>query len=389
MTGATLTASLALIVAAAASAGPREPVLPPRDTLALPRYDRVVPLDQRPDTSANASIGDVDGDGHLDIVLAKGRHWPAVDRVLLGDGKGGITRAYPLGTIADRSYTGQLIDLDRDGDLDLVVSNDRPDPTRVYLNDGQGHFTPTAEVGDSTWPTRNAAVVDLNDDGLPDIVLANRFGRRPGGNYLCLNRGFGRFDAPCRVVSTYSATTISAGDFDGDGLTDLAVPHRDGGQSLVFLRDRDRGFDGARTIPFGPPDGTIRMAASGDFDGDGRLDLVTIDERIGTRIYFGRPGPAFGAGQPLGDDREKPYALTVADLNRDGRPDVVVGFIQAPSAVFFNAGPGQPFRRVTFGDDRGTVYGFAVGDLDEDGWPDIVAARSQAPSILYLAGPPL
>jgi len=379
---------LALTLAAMAVSQPPAAPLAARDTLRVPRYDRAVVLDPRPDTSANASIGDVDGDGHLDIVLAKGRHWPAVDRVLLGDGKGGITRSYPLGPIADRSYTGQLIDFDGDGDLDLLVSNDRPDPTRVYLNDGAGHFTPTAEVGDSAWPTRNATAVDLDDDGLPDVVLANRFGRRPGGSYLCFNRGGARFDAECRIVAPYSATTISAGDFDGDGLVDLAVPHRDGGQSRVYLRDRSRGFDDSRTVPFGPPDGTIRMAVAGDFDGDGRLDLVTIDERSGTRLYFGRPGPAFGPGLPLGDDRVKPYALTVADLNGDGRPDVVVGFIRARSAVFFNDGSGRAFRRVSFGDDRGTVYGFAVGDLNEDGLPDIAAARSGAPSILYLAGPP-
>ncbi|MGE3615578.1 MAG: FG-GAP repeat domain-containing protein [Gemmatimonadales bacterium] len=356
---------------------------PAADTLLVPRFEAALLLDQHPDTSANASIGDVDGDGHLDIVLAKGRHWPGRDRVFLGDGRGGVRRSYPVGRIADRTYTSGLADLDGDGDLDLVVSNDRPDPKRIYLSDGKGAFTLAGTVGDSTWPTRNAAIADLDGDGLPDVVLANRYGPRPGGNFLCRNLGGGRFASPCLRITDYSATTITAADFDGDGRLDLAVPHRDGGQSRVVLQNAAGGFADPRTVPFGPADGTIRMAEAGDFDGDGRLDLVTIDERIGARMYPGLAGGGFGPGRPLGDPGLSPYALKVADVNADGRPDILVGFIEAPSAVFLN--DGATFRRVNFGDSQGTVYGFAVGDLNEDGRADIVAARSEAPSVVYLA----
>src|SRR4051794_14289546 len=56
----------------------------------FPTYDSTVLLESTSETSANVSAGDVNGDGYLDLVLAKGRHWPLVDRVLLGDGKGGF-----------------------------------------------------------------------------------------------------------------------------------------------------------------------------------------------------------------------------------------------------------------------------------------------------------
>ena len=138
--------------------------------------------------------------------------------------------AYNLGDTADRSYSGRLVDLDGDGDLDVVISNDRPDPKLVYLNDGTGHFHVGSTFGRAEWETRNASVADLNGDGLPDIVVANR----PNGpitNYVCLNRGKGRFDADCLAFSHESATTITPADFNHDGLTDLAVPHRDRGQS--------------------------------------------------------------------------------------------------------------------------------------------------------------
>jgi hypothetical protein len=73
-------------------------------------------------------------------VLAKGRHTPLLDRVLLNDGKGGFVSS-DLGPTADRTYTAALADLDGDGDLDVLTSNDTPDRKLVYLNNGKGQFT--------------------------------------------------------------------------------------------------------------------------------------------------------------------------------------------------------------------------------------------------------
>ena len=73
-----------------------------------------------------------------------------------------------------------------------------------------------------------------------------------------------------------------------------------------------------------------------------------------------------------------PYALAVADLHRDGHPDFLVGYVEAPSAAFFGNARARRFTRVPFGDSLGAVYGFAVADLDGDGYPDIAAARSEA-----------
>src|SRR5919205_1733742 len=77
----------------------------------IPSFDRAVALEDKAETTANASLGDLDGDGDLDIVLAKGRHWPLVDLVLLNDGKGGFARRHPVSARADRSYAAALADL--------------------------------------------------------------------------------------------------------------------------------------------------------------------------------------------------------------------------------------------------------------------------------------
>ena len=366
--------------------GPRAaptPVAPPASADTFPTFDRAVLLETTSETSANVSIGDVNGDGRLDVVLAKGRHWPLVDRVLLGDGAGHFAPGYDLGTASDRSYSGRLIDLDRDGDLDVVISNDAPDPKLVYLNDGKGRFHVGSTFGRPEWETRNATVADIDGDGLPDIVVANR-SDKASTNYICLNRGAGHFDANCLGFSHDPATTITAADFNRDGMIDLAVPHRDGGQSRVYLAGPKGQFSAQRAIPFGPPNVTIRMAEAADLDGDGLLDLVTIDERHGTAIYFGRTDATFSARVPVGDSTIAPYALAVADVNGDRKPDIVVGNIEAPSTVHFNDGSGRRFHTIRIGDNKGTVYGFAIADVDRDGAMDIAAARSDAPNVVYF-----
>lgn len=117
-------------------------------------FTRTLYLEDSAYTSANVSAGDVNGDGHLDLVLAKGRHWPLGDRVHLGDGAGNFPRVYDLGVASDRTYSTLLADMDGDGDLDVVVSNDRPDPKLVYLNRGDGTFTVGSTWGDAAWSTR-------------------------------------------------------------------------------------------------------------------------------------------------------------------------------------------------------------------------------------------
>ncbi|WP_425487767.1 FG-GAP repeat domain-containing protein [Microbulbifer rhizosphaerae] len=87
-------------------------------------FERQVALEDSAATSANVSVGDVNADGHQDIVLVKGRHWPLGNLVLLGDGSGSFQPAYPVSEQPDRSYSGVLVDMDSDEDLDLVVRND-------------------------------------------------------------------------------------------------------------------------------------------------------------------------------------------------------------------------------------------------------------------------
>ena len=191
-TGAVL--ALGVLIASATAVAAQE-----RGSAGLLRFDRTLLLEDSAATSANVSVGDVDRDGHLDIVLVKGRHWPLLDPVLIGDGRGGFALPRPIGDVADRSYSGVLADMDAAGDLDVVISNDRPDAKVVHLNDGKSAFSLGSTFGLPEWPTRHVGVADLNADGLPDVVLANRTG----------NRGGGRFQDPCLGFSQESAATVT------------------------------------------------------------------------------------------------------------------------------------------------------------------------------------
>ena len=351
-------------------------------------FERVQLLETKGETSASVSLGDIDRDGDLDIILAKGRHWPLDNLILRNDGKGNFTTA-KLPAEADRTYSAALADLDGDGSLDLVVSNDRPDKKVIYLNDGHGKFRAAGTFGQPEWSTRYITVADLNGDGRPDIIVANRSSNpaKPVPCFVCLNDGKGGF--PTEIpLPTQSATIIVAADLDGDGKIDLLVPHRDGGQSLIFWNDGTGKFSAA-PAPVGPKVANARAAVAADIDGDGIIDLVVGDAKTGMFVYRGQGRRAFAEPVPLGDKSGAPYSIGVMDLNRDGKLDLVVGRQEARGTVFFNQSSAGKFRfaEASWGDGQGTVYGLALGDLDGDGWPDIVAARSEAPNAIWFSGP--
>ncbi|MBO6524645.1 MAG: VCBS repeat-containing protein [Balneolaceae bacterium] len=347
----------------------------------IPSYDRVIVVEEEPRLSANGEIVDINGDGFNDVVLAIGRHWPGPNLLFVGDGAGGFSRVDSLSNPWDRTYSVSVADMDMDGDADFVVSNDRPDPKYVLLNDGNGNFTERIEFGDPNWPTRNSTVADLNQDGLPDIVVANRDNSPEGNNWVCLNETTEEFSLNCKSIVSGSATTISVADMNADGFQDLLIPYRDGGQSHVYVGDGTGNF--VRGVSFGPNDASYRAAIAVDMNSDNLLDIVAINDRKRTAtLFYQTENHLFEEGIRIDDGEMIPYALEVADLDANGKDDVIIGYREAPTRIFFNRA--DSLVEIAIGDSLGAAYGFGVGDFNHDGIMDIVSARSGASDLLFL-----
>ena len=142
-------------------------------------------LGLRADRTASVQLGDLDGDGDLDAVVANGRHWPESNEVFFNDGRGRFLQALELCDERDTSYAVPLGDFDADGDLDVAVGNDRV-RCLLHLNDGAGSFRPGPSFGSGDANTRSLTAVDLDQDGHLDLLTLNI-------SFYCFNSVLARY----------------------------------------------------------------------------------------------------------------------------------------------------------------------------------------------------
>ncbi|MGD2123554.1 MAG: VCBS repeat-containing protein, partial [Gemmatimonadota bacterium] len=100
-------------------------------------------------------------------------------------------------------------------------------------------------------------------------------------------------------------------------------------------------------------------------------------------VYLGLGSGRFEEGIPFGAD-EHTYAAAVADMDRDGDADIVVGNVQGQNAVYLNDGSGRVWVEQKVGEEAEATYGVATADLDGDGYPDIGFANSEAVNRLFF-----
>jgi len=225
------------------------------------------------------ALGDVDGDGDLDLAVG---NWNRHNVVYLNDGDGNPfdTITHTVGPGDDISEAVALGDVDGDGDLDLVVGNEEQQ-NRIYLNDGDGTFdTISRTVGPVNDFTYGLALGDLDGDGDLDLVVGNM-----GQSAVYLNDGDGTFDTTSYNVGTSidEVLGVALGDLDGDGDLDLVTAND--GPNVVYLNDGGgHPFDTTTHVVDPVSDNTWDVAL-GDIDGDGDLDLA-VGNWVGQDVVY-------------------------------------------------------------------------------------------------------
>jgi len=337
------------------------------------------------DASVAMTLGDLDGDGDLDLIAGNMPLLPllvAQNRIYSNDGRGRLTDVTSSWCPKDDDWTSGVlaVDVEGDGDVDVICANNVGYPSRVYVNDGSGRLTnagferlPPAPHGAEL----AVAAGDFDGDSDADLVVAH------GGHQaeLHLNGGNAWFTAGRLPSGTGITTAVVALDIDRDGDRDLVLGNRGNRYSnvILYLNDGKGGF-ADHTKGRVPPASDRTMAiAHGDIDGDGDPDLIIGNANTRNRLYLNSGNAVFSDATSgrLPADTDGTRALSLGDVDRDGDLDLVVGNWGQQNRLYLNNGKGTftDATKAHLPADTDLSAAVTLGDVDGDGDLDLVVAN--------------
>jgi hypothetical protein len=342
------------------------------------------------------ALADLDGDGVLDILAPD----PSSRSVLILWGNlNGMFDAAPLYPVGDGPASVALADFNGDGIADLVTPNQGSSDFSVLLGNRDGTFRVLSRVAlsDPSAATRPTAigVGDFNGDGTPDLAIA--LGSPLDRVTILLGKGNGTFQTGGNFRTGADPVSVLVADFNGDGKLDLATANSNQTSNSDF---------GSMTVLLGNGDGTFRApvtydagvrpyaVVAGDFNGDGVPDLAVgaggdaaTQQPSTVAILLGQGDGTFQPAQysVIAQNRVSSApagSLAVGDVNGDGNLDLVVT-TSGSVVVLAGAGDGT-FQQTTFPISSG-ASSIALADIDGDGNLDLVIAHSSG-DMSYLLG---
>ena len=326
------------------------------------------------------AIGDFNGDGRPDYAVPT-NGGPIV--ILLGNGNGTFTNGTSIQTVPPFTPTSVVVgDFNGDGKQDLaVLSAAGIGSVNIYLGNGDGTFQAARNypVATGTSSSRLLAIGDFNRDGIQDLAATNVSGSTVA---IILGNGDGSFNAPALYPVGPGPWNVVVGDINNDGLLDLAVSSDASGNVSVLLGNGDGTFQPVRYVTVGSSQ--VGSVALGDFNGDGYPDLATTsapNNSVYVLLNNGTGTVSFGAPvtYPM---NAGPYYLTLGDFNRDGHLDIIsANGASTNVGVLLNNGTGG-FGAATYY-PVGADSTFAnAADINGDDRIDLTALTSNGLSVL-------
>jgi FG-GAP-like repeat len=366
----------------------------------VPLFQPAVPYDAGGSTTGGVVVSDIDGDGRLDLVSANSFActYPFCIEgnvgVLLGNGDG--TFQEPLRYASGGAQTGGVAvgDVNRDGRPDIVAANNCNSQAScsngtigVLLAQDGWTFQPAVVYSSGGYAAGSVAIADLNRDGNMDLVVANRI----GGVGVLAGNGDGSFQtAVMHAAGAEYAHSLAVGDVNADDRLDVVVgstcvqsPPACTNLLKVLLGNGDGSFQPA--VAYDSKDQYDVSVTLGDVNDDGRVDLVAANQSgPELAVLVGNGDGTFerAATYPLAGVGSYGRGITVADLDADGSLDAVVsiGFHSSDRTgalgIFLGNGDGTFQPGVIYESGGSQTLGPAdSGDMNGDGRLDIVSPQ--------------
>ncbi|ARV06651.1 hypothetical protein BTO04_08050 [Polaribacter sp. SA4-10] len=353
-----------------------------------------------------AATGDLDGDGKPDIIIAEGSGTNIMLILRNTGGNGTASFETALGINTGGYNTSLAVgDIDADGKLDIVeVNYNNNSYVKVYLNTtaaiGSISFADPINLitGVSDYKLQNVAISDLDGDGKADIAVVYNDNTSNDTSKVFLFRNTGSVGTVSFTKFEFGAGIgpkgIMIGDIDSDGLPDLAITSK--GTSIRVLRNTSTSgtlnFVNSGDFTIGGTEPTD--LALGDLDGDGKLDIATVNfygENVSVLLNTSTNGTVSFANKTDFAIGSRAKKIALGDLNGDGKLDVVV--TQSGAAVFILTNTTTTAGTVTFDPkidilSTGTSLQAMILDLDGDGKTDFATGGSKK-IVVFSNGDPL